>query len=48
MTAVFLVLYVCAIIAVSLYLLTLATRFVKAHERMAAALERTASAPRRD
>jgi hypothetical protein len=36
------ILYVCVIIGVGIYLLTLLSRFVGAHERIARALEDTA------
>jgi hypothetical protein len=46
MTTVILVLYVCTVIGVGLYVLTLLSRFVQAHERIAAALERDARSGR--
>ncbi len=36
----FVVVYICGLVGVGLYLLTLLGRFVKAHERIAKALER--------
>ena len=48
MATTFLVLYVCAIIGVGIYVLTLLSRFVQAHERIAGALERTAQNIRRE
>jgi hypothetical protein len=36
----FVVVYICVLVGVGLYLLTLLGRFVKAHERIAKALER--------
>lgn len=39
---VFFVVYVCALIGAGIFLLTLLTRFVKAHERIASALEEAA------
>ena len=38
----FVILYVCAVICVSIYILVLMSRAVKAHERAAGALERIA------
>jgi hypothetical protein len=35
----FMIVYPCAVIGVTLYVLSLASRFVKAHERIANALE---------
>ena len=48
MTSIFLVLYVCAIVGVGIYVLTILSRFVQAHERIAGALERTAQNSRRE
>jgi hypothetical protein len=48
MNVLFLILYVCATIGVSIYLLVLATQFVRAHERIAGALERMVHGQRRE
>lgn len=39
---VFVFAYGCAVVAVTIYLIVLAARFVKSHERIASALERIA------
>jgi hypothetical protein len=41
-SVVLMILYFCVLIGVGLYVLTLLSRFVSAHERIAAALERRA------
>ena len=48
MTLLVFILYICAIIGVSIYLLVLATRFVRAHERIAGALDRMEHGQRRE
>jgi hypothetical protein len=45
---IFIFVYFAFIIAVSIYLLVLASRFVGSHERIASALERIAANQRRD
>jgi hypothetical protein len=47
-TLLFMILYGCTVIGVSIYLLMLASRFVGAHERIAGALERMAQSQRRE
>lgn len=42
----FFVVYVCVMVGVGLYVLSLLSRFVKAHERMASALERNSDGRR--
>ena len=42
------VLYICFVLGVTLFVLTLLLRLVKAHERIAGALERFPHSPRRE
>jgi hypothetical protein len=44
----FFVLCICVVLGVGLYVLSLLIRFVKAHERIAGALERRMQMPRRE
>jgi hypothetical protein len=43
----FLVVYLCFVVGISIYLLVLLTKFVGSHERIASALERIAQNPPR-
>jgi len=44
----FVVLYICFWIGIGIYILTLMSRFVRAHERIASALERSAHHQQRE
>ena len=47
MSILYVILYACFVLGVTLFLLVLINRFVSAHERIASALEKAAAGPRR-